>query len=244
MTTNYDVANAHPSPSHASLSEALVDTLHEDTGHLRQRHELATMEIQGADESILIRPGSGTARGAADAFHRVYHKRVDKWSDHLRAELLHEALILWSTSCGPRSFQVACFYSACSHAYADDVRVTSITTEPVHTWSRVMANIAVLDTALDEMAQNTAKQDTLCLLCKSPAIRIFGLPLSWVVLGLERPVAKGTLVLTSTLCGSIRPELERRRTDGRFGPDFLGQLVPSATEPIARSAPSMVPERL
>ena len=45
--------------------------------------------------------------------------------------------------------------------YADDVRVTSITTEPVHTWSRVMANNAALDTALDEMAQtqNTAQQE-------------------------------------------------------------------------------------
>ena len=56
------------------LSEALVDTLHEDTGLLKQRHELATMEIQGADEGILIRPESGTAQGsegAADAFHSV-----------------------------------------------------------------------------------------------------------------------------------------------------------------------------
>ena len=69
-----------------------MGTLHADTGLLRQRHELATMEIQGADESVLIRPGPGTAQGsegAADAFHRVYHKRIDKWSDHLRADLLH-----------------------------------------------------------------------------------------------------------------------------------------------------------
>ena len=96
VTTYYDVANAHPSLSHASLSEALLDTLQEDTGLLRQRHELATMEIQGADESILIRPGSGTSQGserAADALHKIYHKRIDKWSDYLRAELLQEALI-------------------------------------------------------------------------------------------------------------------------------------------------------
>ena len=115
VTANYDVANAHLSPSHASLSEALVDTLHDDTGFLRQRHELATMEIQGADESILIRPGSATAQGsegAADAFQRVYHKRIDKWSDHLRAEPLQEALIFKSTSCGFRSFQFVCFYGA------------------------------------------------------------------------------------------------------------------------------------
>ena len=107
VTTNYDVANAHPSPSHASLSEALVDTVHEDTVLLRQRHELATMEIQGADESILIRPGSGTAQGsegAADAFHRVYHKRKDKWSDHLRAELLQEALIFNAPPAAPDLF--------------------------------------------------------------------------------------------------------------------------------------------
>ena len=43
--------------------------------------------------------------------------------------------------------------------YADDVRVTSITTEPVHTLSRVTAYNAALDNALDEMAQNTAKQE-------------------------------------------------------------------------------------
>ena len=59
VTTNYDVANAHPSPSHASLSEALVETQQDDTGLQRQRHELAT--IQGADESILIRPAQPRA---------------------------------------------------------------------------------------------------------------------------------------------------------------------------------------
>ena len=42
---------------HMHLSEALVDTLQEDTRLLRQRLELATMEIQGPDESIFIRPG-------------------------------------------------------------------------------------------------------------------------------------------------------------------------------------------
>ena len=51
------------------------------------------MEIQGADESILIRPGSNTAQGsegAADAFHRVFHKRIDKWSGHLRPKMLQK----------------------------------------------------------------------------------------------------------------------------------------------------------
>ena len=159
VTTNYDVANAHPSPSHASLSEALIDTRHEDTGLLKQRHELATMEIQ-ADDSILIRPGSGIAQGsegAADAFHRVYHKRIDKWAGHLQAELLQEALIFKAPPASSDLFKPSVFMELTT--YADDVRVTSITTEPVHTWSRVMANNAALDSALDEMGQNTAKQE-------------------------------------------------------------------------------------
>ena len=110
-----------------------MDTPQEDTGILRQRHELATMEIQGADESILIRPGSGTAQGsegAADAFHRVFHKRIDKWSDHLRAELLQEALIFKPPPAVP-DFSIRLFFMGLT-TYADDVRVTSITTEPVH----------------------------------------------------------------------------------------------------------------
>ena len=65
------------------------------------------MEIQGADESILIRPGSGTAQGSegsADAFHRVYRKRIDKWSGHLRAELVQEALIFKPPLAAPDLF--------------------------------------------------------------------------------------------------------------------------------------------
>ena len=134
VITNYDVPNAHPSPSHASLLEASVDTLQDDTGLQRKRHELATMEIQGADESILIRPGSDTAQGsegAADAFHRVYHKRIDQWSDHLRAELLQETLIFKAPPSAPDLFNSTVFIVLTT--YADDVRVTSITTEPVHT---------------------------------------------------------------------------------------------------------------
>ena len=161
VSTHYDVANAHLSPSHASLLEALVDTLQEDTGLLRQRHELATMEIQGADESILIRPGvrhSPGQRGRSRCFlQRVYHKRIDKWSDHLRAELLQEALIFKPPPVVSDLFNSPVFMGLTT--YADDVRVTSITTEPAHTWSRVMANSAALDNALDEMAQNTAKQE-------------------------------------------------------------------------------------
>ena len=177
MTTNYDVANAYLSPSHASLSQALVDTLQQDTGLLRQNHELATMEMRGADESILIRPGSGTVQGsegAADAFHRVYHKRMDKWSDHLRADLLQEALIFEAPPAVLDLFNSSVFMALTT--YADHVRVTSISTEPVHTWSRVIANNAALDTALDEMAQNTAKQEHSVFFAGQRARQFFGCP--------------------------------------------------------------------
>ena len=67
-----------------------------------------------------------------------------------------EALIFKVPPAAPDLFNSPVFLGLTT--YADDVRVTSITTEPDHTWSRVMANNAALDTALDEMAQNTAKQ--------------------------------------------------------------------------------------
>ena len=60
---------------------------------------------------------------------------------------------LRSPSCSTRLFFMGLT------TYADDVRVTSITTEPVHTLLRVTANNAALDNALEEMAQNTAKQE-------------------------------------------------------------------------------------
>ena len=210
VTTNYDVANAHPSPSHAPLSEALVDTLHEDTGLLRHRHELATMEIQGADESILIRPGSGTAQGsegAADAFHRVYHKRIDKWSDHLRAELLQEALIFKAPPAAPDLFNSSVFMVL--KTYEDDVRVTSITTEPVHTWSRVMANNAALDNALSVFfAGQRARQYMAALNSKGV---LPGSQVRW----------RGTLVLTSTLWAAFDLNSnEGARRPSELGPDF------------------------
>ena len=86
------------------------------------------MDIQGADESILIRPGSGTAQGsegAADAIHSVYHKCIDHWSDHLRAELLQEALIFKPPPAIPDLFFSSVTMGLTT--YADDVRVTSIT---------------------------------------------------------------------------------------------------------------------
>ena len=197
---------------HLSLSEALVGTLQDDTGFLRQRHELATMEIQGADESILVRPGSGTAQGsegAADAFHRLYHKRIEKWSGHLRAELLQEAFIFKPPAAVPDLFNSPVFMGLTT--YADDVRVTSITTEPVHTLSRVMANNAALDNALEEMAQNTAKQEHSVFFAGQRARQFLAsLNRTEVLPGSTGPVAR-YLGPHLDIMGSIRLELERRR---------------------------------
>ena len=202
-----------------------MDTLHEDTGLLRQRQELATMEIQGADESILIRPGSSTAQGsegAADAFHSVYHKRIDKWSDHLRAELLQEALIFKAPPAAPDLFNSLVFMELTT--YADDVRVTSITTEPVHTCSRVMANNAALDNALDEMAQNTAKQEHSVFFLQVNVPDSVWLPSTARRCFLARQDRwRGTLVLTSTLwAASDLNSNEGARRPSEFGQDFAG----------------------
>ena len=75
----------------------------------------------------------------------------------------------------------------------------SITTETVHTWSRVIANNAALDTALDEMAQNTAKQNILSSL-QVHVPDSFWLPFMARSCFLARQDRwLGTLVLTSTL---------------------------------------------
>ena len=117
--------------------------------------------------------------------------------------------------------------------YADDVRVTSITTEPVHTWSRVMANCAALDTLLDEMAQtqNTAKQEHSVFFAGQRA-RQFSAALNGkgVLPGSTGPVAR-YLGPHLDIMGSIRPELERRRaaafrTWTRFRPVWLRAGTP------------------
>ena len=209
-----------------------MDTLHEDTRLLRQGHELATMEIQGADESILIRPGSGTAQGsegAADAFHKVYHKRIDKWSNHLRAELLQEALIFKAPPAAPDLFLSPVFMGLTT--YADDVRVTSITTEPVHTWSRVMANNAALDNALDEMAQNTAKQEHSVFFAGQRARQYMAALNGKVRASWLDTTGRSYLGPHLDIMGSIRPELERRRaaafrTWNRFPPVWFRAGIP------------------
>ena len=206
-------------------------TLQDDTGLLRQRHELATMEIQGADESILIRPGSGTAQGsegAADAFHRVFHKRVDKWSGHLRAEMLQEALIFKPPPAVPDLFNSPVFMGLTT--YADDVRVTSITTEQVHTLLRVTANNAALDNALEEMAQNTAKQEHSVFFAGQRA-RQHMASLNGTVLPGSTGLVDRYLGPHLDIMGSIRPELERRRaaafrTWTRFRPVWFRAGVP------------------
>ena len=71
-------------------------------------------------------------------------------SGHLRAEMLQEALIFKPPPAVPDLLNSPVFMGLTT--YADDVRVTSITTEQVHTLLRVMANNAALDNALEEMA--------------------------------------------------------------------------------------------
>ena len=190
MTANYDVADAHPSPSHAALSEALVDMLHEDTGLLRQRHELAT--AQGSE-------------GAADAFHRVYHKRIDEWSGHFRAESLQDALVFKPLPSVPDPFNLHVSMRLTTNA--DDVRVTSITTEPMHTVSWVTKNNA----AFQEMALNTAKQEHSVFFAGQRARQYMAFFNGTRVLpGATGPVARylGPYI---DIMDSILRELERRR---------------------------------
>ena len=95
--------------------------------------------------------------------------------------------------------------------YADDVRVTSTTTEPVHTLSSVMANNAALDNALDEMAQNTAKRGHSVFFAGQRARQYMAaLNGKEVLPGSTGPVAR-YLGPHLDIMGSIRPELERRR---------------------------------
>ena len=91
------------------------------------------------------------------------------------------------------------------------LRVTSITTEPVHTLSRVMANNAALDNALDEMAQNTAKQEPSVFFASQRARQCMAsLNGTGVLPGSTGPVAR-YLGPHLDIMGSIRLELERRR---------------------------------
>ena len=139
----------------------------------------------------------------------MYNKRIDKWSDHLRAELLQEALIFKAPPATPDLFNLPVFMGLTT--CVDDVRVTSITTELVHTWSRVMANNAALDTALDEMAQNTAKQEHSVFFAGQRARQYMAaLHGKGVLPGSTGPVAR-YLGPHLDIMGSIRPELERRR---------------------------------
>ena len=175
---------------------------------------------------------SGTAQGsegAADAFHRVYHKRVDKWSDHLRADLLQEALIFKPPPAVPDLFNSPVFMGLTT--YADDVRVTSITAESVHTLSRVMANNAALDNALEEMAQNTAKQEHSVFFAGQHARQYMASPNGTGLLpGSPGPVARYLGPHLDTM-GSVRPEIERRRAAAfrawtRFRPVWFRAGVP------------------
>ena len=135
-----------------------MDTLRDDTGLPRQRHELAPMEIQTR--------ASVSDQGPAQP--RAVREQRTPFTGCTTSVLTNGPITCELNCCKRRSFLKAppavpdLFNSPVFMGlttYADDVRVTSITTEPVHTWSRVMANNAALDTALDEMAQNTAKEE-------------------------------------------------------------------------------------
>ena len=80
-------------------------------GHAAGRHGSSEATPPAChDGNPGIRPGSGTAQGsegAADPFHRVYHKRIDKWSGHL--ELLQEALIFKPPPSVPDLFHSSVF---------------------------------------------------------------------------------------------------------------------------------------
>ena len=107
------------------------------------------------------------------------------------------------------------------------MRVTSITTEWVRTLSRVTANNAALDNALEEMAQNTAKQERSVFFAGRRARqRMASLNDTGGCFLARRDRLLGTSVM-----GSIRPELERRRaaafrTWTRFRPVWFRSGVP------------------
>ena len=134
-----------------------------------------------------------------------------------------------TTSCGPDLFNSPVFMGLTT--YADDARVTSITTEPVHTLSRVMANNAALDKALEEMAQNTAKQEHSVFFAGQRARqKMAALNGKGVLPGSTGPVAR-YLGPHLDIMGSIRPELDRRRaaafrTWTRFRPVWFRAGVP------------------
>ena len=103
--------------------------------------------------------------------------------------------------------------------------------EPVHTWSRVMANNAALDNALDEMALNTAKQEHSVFFAGQRARQYMAaLNGKGVFLGSTGPVPR-YLGPHLDIMGSIRPELERRRaaafrTWTRFRPVWFRAGIP------------------
>ena len=103
--------------------------------------------------------------------------------------------------------------------------------ERVHTLSRVMANNAALDDALEEMAHNTAKQEHSVFFAGQRARQRMASPNGTGVLpGSTGPVAR-YLGPHLDIMGSIRPELERRRaavfrTWTRFRPVWFRAGVP------------------
>ena len=94
-----------------------------------------------------------------------------------------------------------------------------------------MANNAALDSALDEMAQNTAKPEHSVFFAGQRAREYMtALNGTGVLPGTTGPVAR-YLVPHLDIMGSIRPELERRRTAAvrtwnRFRPVWFRAGIP------------------
>ena len=135
------------------------------------------MENRAQTRSSLSVQGRAQPRGsegAADAFHSVYHKRIDKWSGHLQAELLQEALIFKPPPAVPHLFNSPVFMGLTT--CADDVRVTSITTEPVHTLSRVTGEQCCHVQCAGRDGTEHSEARTLCFLCRPTCLAVFGLP--------------------------------------------------------------------
>ena len=88
VRTGLDIANAFPSPTHASLLQRIqLSYPWRDRHFHRQRLLEAIMEIEASDATFYVRCGSGNLQGdglAAWQFTDVYHPVIDQWHQRVR----------------------------------------------------------------------------------------------------------------------------------------------------------------
>ena len=88
VRTGLDIANAFPSPTHASLLQRTQLSYPRRDSHFhRQRLLEAIMEIEAGDATFYVRCGSGNLQGdglAAWQFTDVYHPFIDQWHQRVR----------------------------------------------------------------------------------------------------------------------------------------------------------------